>query len=163
MPRGNDIHVIAIATPLPWRLRLSHRDSLVMRTQLRALQSLSFLSHYAWHAWCIAMLCWQHASAGKGDTVNAERKAVIDACRKVGLPYHFYSIVSTHEALCDLASYGVMESHDTNREGLTWEEWLRASGPCSVMSGRDNARRRECEYTLRAAWLAGEDPTEYRA
>jgi hypothetical protein len=50
-----------------------------------------------------------------------------------------------------------------NSKGLTWEEWLRASGPCSVMSGRESKRKDALKAILRKAWMNGEDPKEYRA
>jgi len=42
---------------------------------------------------------------------------------------------------------------ETNREGLTYVEWLRAAGR-HALSG---------STALRSAWLRGEDPTEHRA
>jgi hypothetical protein len=40
----------------------------------------------------------------------------------------------------------------TNAEGLTFQEWFAATGRNDTAS----------PYDLRAAWRAGEDPTEYR-
>jgi len=42
----------------------------------------------------------------------------------------------------------------TNREGLTWQEWLDAS-KCRDLVGTYR------EPSLRKAWRDGEDPTEY--
>lgn len=53
-----------------------------------------------------------------------------------------------------------------NRDGLTYFEWCRAADPAEaaklsdVMSIAEH-RRDRCEYV--DAWLAGEDPTEWRA
>jgi len=43
----------------------------------------------------------------------------------------------------------------TNCEGLTWKEWLDASG-CAELT------RNSHQVTLRKAWREGEDPTEWR-
>lgn len=46
----------------------------------------------------------------------------------------------------------------TNCEGLTWEEWLRATHfeRCSWQEAIAEL------FTLRASWKAGEDPAEWR-
>jgi len=52
---------------------------------------------------------------------------------------------------------------DPAKSTLTWLEWLEASGGCSVLSGPENRRKEALLEVLHKAWLAGEDPTEYRA
>jgi hypothetical protein len=47
---------------------------------------------------------------------------------------------------------GVRSAIVRNAEGLTIDEWLAAAGRTST----------ESQYDLRAAWRAGEDPTEYK-
>ncbi len=47
----------------------------------------------------------------------------------------------------------------TNREGLTWSEWFRATYCHTRVERMDRSELRK----LHAAWKAGEDPSEWRA
>lgn len=56
----------------------------------------------------------------------------------------------------------------TNREGMTWEEWLAAVCFGSCLSNLSHVEKclslGEPKYdTLKKAWNEGEDPTEYAA
>ncbi len=50
-----------------------------------------------------------------------------------------------------------MSNHTTNREGLTWSEWLAASACAGLVDSEKKSK------VLRKAWRDGEDPTDYRA
>lgn len=50
----------------------------------------------------------------------------------------------------------------TNREGMTWAEWIRAAGRESQLASFSELNERQLA-ALRSAWKAGEDPAEYRA
>lgn len=52
-----------------------------------------------------------------------------------------------------------------NPEGLTFEEWVCAAALVNYSYDLCLLRYSECIYPdwVRTAWLAGEDPTEYRA
>lgn len=54
-----------------------------------------------------------------------------------------------------MPKYGDRAEYRTNREGLTFWEWFKAANHWNP-SAVD-------EKTARAAWRAGEDPTEYAA
>lgn len=58
---------------------------------------------------------------------------------------------------------GERVANQLNPQRLTWPEWLAASGGCSILAGPDNKRKGALLRELHKAWLAGEDPTEYRA
>lgn len=50
----------------------------------------------------------------------------------------------------------------TNREGLTWAEWIRAAGRESQLASFSELNERQLQ-ALRSAWKEGDDPSEYRA
>jgi hypothetical protein len=57
--------------------------------------------------------------------------------------------------LLDVPSDSDTAGYDVLAGGLSFAEWLAAAGltPCAVGAS---------QYDLRAAWAAGEDPSEYR-
>jgi hypothetical protein len=62
-----------------------------------------------------------------------------------------YTFTTVRKAL--IAEYtGHKSVSEVNGEGLTLDEWLGAAGREDTAS----------QYDLRAAWRAGEDPSEYR-
>lgn len=54
-----------------------------------------------------------------------------------------------------------LKAQQPNKEGLTFEEWLCAAAPDVAAHVADLRCEPYRKYT--EAWLAGEDPTEWRA
>jgi hypothetical protein len=97
-------------------------------------------------------LGWDHALSSLQNHAEAARALAL----KLGWTGKYYmggTGNGYHFVYADTESFG-FETSDANGEGLTFAEWLAAAGVSDTGTS---------QYDLRAAWRAGEDPTEYRS